>query len=72
MGSMDTFCFVLLTVRNPPMEIGKIIGDVAQWVLTNARSVFWGTLPIFYRGKKPQVSTTFSTTFGIGSLLLQN
>jgi len=35
-AAMGTFCFVTLTLRNPPMEIGEIIGIyVAQVVLTN-------------------------------------
>jgi len=29
---MGTFCFVVLILRNPPMEIGEIIADICRTV----------------------------------------
>lgn len=47
-------CFVTLTLRNQPVEIGEIIGDtyIAQVVLTNTRLGFGGTVPIFKRSRR--------------------
>ena len=66
MEPMGSFCFVVLILRNPLMQIGEIIGIcVAQWVLTMHVLAF-GEPPQF------QFSATFFTTFVIGGLLLQN
>jgi len=64
-------CFVTLTLRNQPVEIGEIIGDtyIAQVVLTNARLGFGGTVPIFIGGNKLQFWGKFLTRFSIGGLL---
>ena len=52
MAPMGTFCFALLILKNPPMEIGEIIGIyVAYGVLTNTRLGFWGTLSNFFTGQ---------------------
>ena len=68
-------CF-LNVLKNPPMEIGEIIGInlyATQRVLTVACLGFWGTLPNFLQEAKITLfSAEFSTTFGIGDLLLQN
>jgi len=65
MAPMETFCFVFLIRRNPPMEIREIIGIyVAQGVLTNARVGFLVEPPQFlirdkslsYRQNFPQDS----------------
>ena len=47
-------CF-LNVLKNPPMEIGEIIGInlyATQRVLTVACLGFWGTLPNFFTGGK--------------------
>ena len=74
MAPIGTFCFVFLILRNPPTEIGQFIKVyVTQWVLTNERLGFWGTLPSFLQGggQKTRFSATISTTFEIGGLVLQ-
>jgi len=48
------------------MEIGKIIGDTAQMVLTNACLGFWGLSPIFTGEGK---NVHFGQHFGQGSEL---
>ena len=51
MTPLGNICFVFLIPRNPPMEIGKIIGIyVSQVVLTKARLGF-GVPPYFIVGK---------------------
>ena len=50
MGLMGTFCFVTLTLRNPLMEIEKLLGYVAQVVLANVRLGFGGPSSILQGG----------------------
>jgi len=69
---MCTFCFVMLTLRNLPMEIGKFIGIyVTEVVLTNACLGFWGT-PNFLQGAKNVNYGQHFTRFGIGGSLFHN
>jgi len=62
---MGTLCFLMLTLRNPPMEIGKLLGIyIAQVVFTNARVGFCGLSPIL-QGTKTSI-------LGSGGLLFHN
>jgi len=56
------------------MEIGDIIGDMShRWFSLGLMDILvLGTVSNFYRGAKRQFLATFSTRFGIASLLFHN
>jgi len=61
MAPMGTFCFVMLTLRNPPVEVREIIGIyVTQMVLSNARLSFGGPSPVFmvFMGEREEQKTS--------------
>jgi len=69
MGPTSTFCFVTLTLRNQPVEIGEIIKDM---YISVKHVLVLGTLSNFYSGQIHQFWPTFSTRFGISGLLFHN
>jgi len=75
MTQMGNICFVflILRIRNPPMEIREIVGIyVAQVILTNARLGFWGTLHSFLQVAKTAILGKILTRFSNGGLLFHN
>jgi len=69
---MGTFCFVMLTLRNLPLEIGKLLGYMLHRWFSLTHVLVFGDPPQFFQGQKCQFLATLLSRFRIGGLLFHS
>jgi len=70
MVPMGTFCFVTLTLRTPPMEIGELLGYISHNWFSLTHVLFFGTIPFFTGGKIVNFGQHFRQGLELAAYLL--